>query len=32
MEARPVSRRVSNPDSEGPVLIELDDSAPELWS
>ncbi len=32
MEARPVSRRVSNPDNEGPELIALDDSVPELWT
>ena len=32
MEARPVSRRVSNPDNEGPDLIEVDNSVPELWS
>lgn len=31
MEARPVSRRVSDPLSEGPQLIELDDSVRELW-
>lgn len=31
MEARPVSRRVSDPQSEGPELIELDDSVRELW-
>jgi putative SOS response-associated peptidase YedK len=30
MDARPVSRRVSNPDSEGPALIEFDDSALEV--
>jgi len=32
MQARPVSRRVSNPDNEGPELIALDDSVPELWT
>jgi len=32
MESRPVSRRVSSPDSEGPDLIRRDDSIPELWS
>jgi len=32
MEARPVSRRVSNPDNEGPELIAIDDSVPELWT
>ena len=32
MQARPVSRRVSNPDNEGRELIVLDDSVPELWS
>ena len=32
MQARPVSRRVSNPDNEGPELIALDDSVPELWN
>ena len=32
MQARPVSRRVSNPDNEGPELISLDDSVPELWT
>jgi len=32
MELRPVSRRVSDPDSEGPGLIRRDDSIPELWS
>jgi putative SOS response-associated peptidase YedK len=32
MEARPVSRRVSSPDNEGPELIEVDNSVPELWS
>ena len=32
MDARPVSRRVSNPDNEGPELIALDDSLPELWT
>lgn len=31
MACRPVSKRVSNPDSEGPELIALDDSTPELW-
>src|SRR6185436_12513043 len=31
MESRPVSRRVSSPDSEGPDLIRRDDSIPELW-
>jgi putative SOS response-associated peptidase YedK len=31
MQARPVSRRVSNPDNEGPDLVALDDSTPELW-
>jgi putative SOS response-associated peptidase YedK len=31
MTSRPVSKRVSNPDHEGPELIEADDSAPELW-
>ena len=31
MEARPVSRRVSDPQSEGPELIEVDDSVRELW-
>ena len=32
MEARPVSRRVSSPDNEGPELIAPDDSVPELWT
>jgi putative SOS response-associated peptidase YedK len=32
MEVRPVSRRVSDPKSEGPELIQPDDSIPELWS
>jgi putative SOS response-associated peptidase YedK len=32
MASRPVSKRVSNPDSEGPELIQVDDSTPELWS
>ena len=32
MQAHPVSRRVSDPASEGPELIELDDSVRELWS
>jgi putative SOS response-associated peptidase YedK len=32
MQARPVSRQVSNPDNEGPELISLDDSLPELWT
>jgi putative SOS response-associated peptidase YedK len=32
MELRPVSRRVSDPASEGPELIRRDDSNPELWS
>jgi putative SOS response-associated peptidase YedK len=32
MDSRPVSRKVSNPDNEGPELIEVDNSAPELWS
>jgi putative SOS response-associated peptidase YedK len=32
MAARPVSRRVSNPDNQGPELIALDDSVPELWT
>jgi putative SOS response-associated peptidase YedK len=32
MASRPVSKRVSNPESEGPALIEVDNSAPELWS
>ena len=32
MELRPVSRRVSDPNSEGPELIRRDDSIPELWS
>jgi putative SOS response-associated peptidase YedK len=32
MELRPVSRRVSSPDNEGPELIQQDDSTPELWS
>jgi hypothetical protein len=32
MELRPVSRRVSDPASEGPELIRRDDSIPELWS
>jgi putative SOS response-associated peptidase YedK len=32
MESRPVSRRVSNPESEGPALIELDNATPELWT
>jgi putative SOS response-associated peptidase YedK len=31
MESRPVSKRVSNPDNEGPELIRVDDSTPELW-
>jgi putative SOS response-associated peptidase YedK len=32
MQMRPVSKRVSNPESEGPELIQADDSTPELWS
>jgi putative SOS response-associated peptidase YedK len=32
LELRPVSRRVSDPNSEGPELIRRDDSVPELWS
>jgi putative SOS response-associated peptidase YedK len=32
MASRPVSRRVSNPDNEGPELIEPDDPTPELWA
>jgi putative SOS response-associated peptidase YedK len=32
MESRPVSRKVSNPDNEGPELIALDDSVRELWT
>jgi putative SOS response-associated peptidase YedK len=32
MESRAVSRRVSNPDHEGPELIQPDDSTPELWT
>jgi len=32
MEWRLVSKRVSNPDNEGPELIELDNSVPELWT
>ena len=32
MESRPVSRRVSNPENEGPALIELDNATPELWT
>jgi putative SOS response-associated peptidase YedK len=32
MTSRPVSKRVSNPDSEGPELIAEDNAAPELWS
>jgi putative SOS response-associated peptidase YedK len=31
MASRPVSRRVSNPDNEGPELIAEDNAAPELW-
>jgi putative SOS response-associated peptidase YedK len=31
MEARPVSRRVSSPNNEGPELIEVDNSVRELW-
>ncbi len=31
MSAHPVSRKVSDPLSEGPQLIECDDAAPELW-
>lgn len=32
MASHPVSRRVSNPDSEGPELIAVDDPTPELWT
>jgi putative SOS response-associated peptidase YedK len=32
MASHPVSKRVSDPNSEGPQLIELDDSVRELWS
>jgi putative SOS response-associated peptidase YedK len=32
MESRPVSRRVSVATSEGPELIQVDKSVPELWS
>jgi putative SOS response-associated peptidase YedK len=32
MTAHPVSRRVSDPDNEGPELIARDDSVRELWS
>jgi putative SOS response-associated peptidase YedK len=32
MASRPVSKRVSNPDNEGPELIKEDNAAPELWS
>jgi len=31
MESHPVSKRVSDPNNEGPELIELDDSVRELW-
>ena len=31
MAARPVSRRVNAPENEGPELIEVDNSARELW-
>jgi putative SOS response-associated peptidase YedK len=31
MESRPVSKRVSNPENDGPELIRADDSTPELW-
>jgi hypothetical protein len=31
MASRSVSKRVSNPDNEGPELIEVDNAAPELW-
>lgn len=30
--SRPVSKRVSNPDNEGPKLIVEDNATPELWS
>lgn len=32
MASRPVSKRVSNPDNEGPELIEADNATPELWT
>ncbi len=32
MESHQVSRLVSNPNSEGPQLIQRDDSSPELWT
>lgn len=32
MESRPVSKRVSSPENEGPELIQVDNSSPELWS
>jgi putative SOS response-associated peptidase YedK len=32
MTSRPVSKRVSNPDNEGPELIKADNATPELWS
>jgi putative SOS response-associated peptidase YedK len=32
MASHPVSKRVSDPNNEGPELIELDDSVRELWS
>jgi putative SOS response-associated peptidase YedK len=32
MNSRPVSRRVIRPDNEGPDLIEVDNSVPELWT
>jgi putative SOS response-associated peptidase YedK len=31
IEARPVSKRVSDPRVEGPELIEIDNSVRELW-
>jgi putative SOS response-associated peptidase YedK len=32
MELRPVSKRVSSPNNEGPELIQVDNSTPELWT
>jgi putative SOS response-associated peptidase YedK len=32
MESHPVSKRVSRPKNDGPELIEVDNSSPELWS
>jgi putative SOS response-associated peptidase YedK len=32
MESRPVSKRVSSPNNDGPELIQVDDSTRELWS